>query len=142
MVRSIVGHYDLGLVYMQRLLARYSIPAHWFLALCHCVMDRMSLSPILSVIQPATIATMLNNNGPLLNNRLKKVHINKALLSGTFRQFRKKIDWKPHNRDAILAESFEAKLWFQYRCKIAWISCNVHGNVLEDLEVVPSVFWH
>ena len=35
--------------------------------------EEMDPSSILFVIQPVTIDTMLNNNGPLLNNRLTNV---------------------------------------------------------------------
>ena len=41
----------------------------------------MGPSPILSVIQLITIDTMLNNNGPLLNNRLKTLLGNGTLKS-------------------------------------------------------------
>ena len=33
----------------------------------------MGPSPILSIIQPFNIDTMLNNNGPLLNNGMKNI---------------------------------------------------------------------
>ena len=49
-------------------LARYSITACYYLALRQWTKDRMGPSPILSVIQPVTIDTMLKSNGPLLNN--------------------------------------------------------------------------
>ena len=35
-------------------------------------------NPIMSIIQPVTIDTMLNNNRPLLNNGLKTLHVDKA----------------------------------------------------------------
>ena len=39
---------------------------------------RIGPSPVMSIIQPFTIDTMLNSNGPLLNSCLKTLHVNKA----------------------------------------------------------------